>query len=233
MGSITCFSTLEWLYNNSSFLLILGAARLWGSNGFDRLALPALAWYRGLIHWLTVLSERTWSFAELKELAAESLELLKAAIYDKDYPDLFDLQLFGSLVGMFELNNMGLSIPSPLLQWLKTLDEHKNDPSSNASSSSLMTGNKMLPISLLTEMPIIEDVAALEPQMRPGDDALRQAYLETWNKLTMISDSWLLHCQMRWGKPLRRVWKKVRLVRALASMQSWAVQITAALQMPA
>ena len=93
---------------------------------------------------------------------------------------------------MFELNNMGLSIPSPLFQWLDTLDEHKNDPSSNASSSSLMTGNKMLPTFLLTEMLILEDVAALEPQMRPTVLMPQDRLIQ--NILTMILDSWLLPC---------------------------------------
>ena len=94
----------------------------------------------------TVLNHMQKDFdilAELKELAADSLELLKAAIFDKDYQALFDLEVFGSLVGMFELNNMGLSIPSPLLQWLTRLSEHEQSTSKKYSSSStILTGKK-------------------------------------------------------------------------------------------
>lgn len=46
--------------------------------------------------------------AELKDLASDSLSLLKAAIYDERFPALFDLDVYGSIVGMFELNNLGV-----------------------------------------------------------------------------------------------------------------------------
>lgn len=46
-------------------------------------------------------------YAELKDLASDSLNLLKTAIYDERFPDLFDLDVYGSIVGMFELNNLG------------------------------------------------------------------------------------------------------------------------------
>lgn len=45
--------------------------------------------------------------AELKDLASDSLNLLRAAIYDERFPALFDLDVYGSIVGMFELNNLG------------------------------------------------------------------------------------------------------------------------------
>ena len=45
--------------------------------------------------------------AELRDLASDSLSLLKAAIYDQRFPELFDLDVYGSIVGMFELNNLG------------------------------------------------------------------------------------------------------------------------------
>ena len=51
--------------------------------------------------------------AELKDLASDSLNLLKAAIYDERFPVLFDLDVYGSIVGMFELNNLGVSDHSP------------------------------------------------------------------------------------------------------------------------
>ena len=48
--------------------------------------------------------------AELKALAQESLSLLQAAIYDERFPALFDLDVYGSIVGMFELNNLGITL---------------------------------------------------------------------------------------------------------------------------
>ena len=45
--------------------------------------------------------------AELRDTAEESLRLLCRAIYDERVPALFGLDLYGSIVGMFELNNLG------------------------------------------------------------------------------------------------------------------------------
>lgn len=45
-------------------------------------------------------------FADMKELAAESLGLLKAAIFDARFPALFSLKVYGSIIGLFELNNL-------------------------------------------------------------------------------------------------------------------------------
>lgn len=45
--------------------------------------------------------------ADLQELASDSLELLKAFLYDERFPALFHLDVYGSIMGMFELNNLG------------------------------------------------------------------------------------------------------------------------------
>ena len=50
--------------------------------------------------------------AELRGLAAESLQLLRAALFDARFPALFELPVFGSIVGMFELNNLGETPPT-------------------------------------------------------------------------------------------------------------------------
>lgn len=50
--------------------------------------------------------------AELQELAAESLSLLKDAIGDDRFPASFDLEVYGSIIGMFELNNLGRHMPA-------------------------------------------------------------------------------------------------------------------------
>ncbi|WIA29168.1 hypothetical protein OEZ86_011679 [Tetradesmus obliquus] len=55
--------------------------------------------------------------AQLKELAADSLALLRAGLQDSRFPQLFDLQLYGSLVGMFELNNLALAVPAPVARY--------------------------------------------------------------------------------------------------------------------
>ena len=50
-----------------------------------------------------------WRFdpAELKDLAQESLDLLRRAIFDERFPALFELGVYGNIIGMFELNNLG------------------------------------------------------------------------------------------------------------------------------
>ena len=56
--------------------------------------------------------------ADLKELAEDSLQLLKAAIHDERFPWLFHASVWGSLIGMFELNNLGAPTALPPLQAL-------------------------------------------------------------------------------------------------------------------
>ncbi|GFR39660.1 hypothetical protein Agub_g131 [Astrephomene gubernaculifera] len=61
---------------------------------------------------------------QLRELASDSLELLSAAISDPRFgPDLLNLQVYGSIVGMFELNNLGLSVSSPVEDFFLAVDE--------------------------------------------------------------------------------------------------------------
>eukprot|EP00877_Chromochloris_zofingiensis_P000067 jgi/Chrzof1/10060/Cz04g25210.t1 len=59
--------------------------------------------------------------AQIRELASDSLQHLKAAIYDPRFPELFYLQFYGSLVGMFELNNLAIAIPSPVELYINIL----------------------------------------------------------------------------------------------------------------
>ena len=47
-----------------------------------------------------------WSIAELRGLAAESLALLRAALFDARFPALFELEVYGAIIGIFELNNL-------------------------------------------------------------------------------------------------------------------------------
>jgi hypothetical protein len=48
-----------------------------------------------------------FGFADLQELASDSLKLLKAFLYDERFPALFHLDVYGSIMAMFELNNLG------------------------------------------------------------------------------------------------------------------------------
>lgn len=61
--------------------------------------------------------------ADLKELAEDSLTLLKLFLYDERFPALFDLELYGSIIGMFELNN--LSKPSTTHELYSFLNLHQ------------------------------------------------------------------------------------------------------------
>ena len=45
--------------------------------------------------------------AELKEITQQSLELFKQAVYDPRFPALFSLDIYASMIGMFELNDLG------------------------------------------------------------------------------------------------------------------------------
>lgn len=60
--------------------------------------------------------------AEMRELAGDSLTLLRDAIYDPHFPALFDLRVWGSIIGMFELNNLGLFVPSPVARWRRLVE---------------------------------------------------------------------------------------------------------------
>lgn len=72
---------------------------------------------------LTCFNPRPLPTAGLQQLSADSLELLRAALYDARFPALFDLRVWGSIIGMFELNNLNLFVPSPAQRWANLLEE--------------------------------------------------------------------------------------------------------------
>ncbi|KZV40314.1 histone-lysine N-methyltransferase ATXR2, partial [Dorcoceras hygrometricum] len=51
---------------------------------------------------------------QVKDLALVSLQLLKDAIYDNECAPLFSLEIYGHIIGMFELNNLDLVVASPV-----------------------------------------------------------------------------------------------------------------------
>lgn len=60
---------------------------------------------------------------QIKELASTSLELLKAAIFVKECEPLFSLEIYGNIIGMFELNNLDLVVASPVEDYFLYIDD--------------------------------------------------------------------------------------------------------------
>ncbi|KAK3404514.1 hypothetical protein EUGRSUZ_K00819 [Eucalyptus grandis] len=60
---------------------------------------------------------------QIKELAFMSLQLLKAAIFDKECEPLFSLDIYGHIIGMFELNNLDLVVASPVEDYFLYIDD--------------------------------------------------------------------------------------------------------------
>ncbi|DBA72664.1 TPA: hypothetical protein ACH3X2_010405 [Trebouxia sp. C0005] len=60
---------------------------------------------------------------DLKDLAQESLSLLRAALFDERFAALFELDVYGSIVGMFELNNLGIMSPSPVQEYMEAIHD--------------------------------------------------------------------------------------------------------------
>ncbi|KAJ4831688.1 Histone-lysine N-methyltransferase atxr2 [Turnera subulata] len=60
---------------------------------------------------------------EVRELAFESLQLLKAAIFDEECEPLFSLEIYGNIIGMFELNNLDLVVASPVEDYFLYIDD--------------------------------------------------------------------------------------------------------------
>ncbi|GMJ05540.1 histone-lysine N-methyltransferase ATXR2, SET DOMAIN PROTEIN 36 [Hibiscus trionum] len=60
---------------------------------------------------------------EILELAFTSLQLLKEAIFDKECEPLFSLEIYGHIIGMFELNNLDLVVASPVEDYFLYIDD--------------------------------------------------------------------------------------------------------------
>ncbi|XP_010466447.1 PREDICTED: histone-lysine N-methyltransferase ATXR2-like isoform X1 [Camelina sativa] len=60
---------------------------------------------------------------QIKNLAYTSLELLKSAIFDKECEALFSLEIYGNIIGMFELNNLDLVVASPVEDYFLYIDD--------------------------------------------------------------------------------------------------------------
>lgn len=60
---------------------------------------------------------------QIKELAFESLQLLKTTIFDSECEPLFSLEIYGHIIGMFELNNLDLVVASPVEDYFLYIDD--------------------------------------------------------------------------------------------------------------
>lgn len=60
---------------------------------------------------------------QIKQLAFESLQLLKEAIFDKECEPLFSLEIYGHIIGMFELNNLDLVVASPVEDYFLYIED--------------------------------------------------------------------------------------------------------------
>ncbi|PON93274.1 SET domain containing protein [Trema orientale] len=60
---------------------------------------------------------------QIRSLAFTSLQLLKAAVFDKECEPLFSLEVYGHIIGMFELNNLDLVVASPVEDYFLFVDE--------------------------------------------------------------------------------------------------------------
>ncbi|XP_024987500.1 histone-lysine N-methyltransferase ATXR2 [Cynara cardunculus var. scolymus] len=68
-------------------------------------------------------SDETAFRMQIRQLAFESLELLKAAIFDEECSPLFSLEVYGHIIGMFELNNLDLVVASPVEDYFLYIDD--------------------------------------------------------------------------------------------------------------
>ncbi|GAB2233828.1 hypothetical protein Droror1_Dr00003057 [Drosera rotundifolia] len=60
---------------------------------------------------------------QIKEMAWTSLQLLKAAMFDEECAPLFSLDIYGHLIGMFELNNLDVVVASPVEDYFLYIDD--------------------------------------------------------------------------------------------------------------
>ncbi|KAJ1272913.1 hypothetical protein BS78_06G239400 [Paspalum vaginatum] len=73
----------------------------------------------------------------IRDLAFMSLQLLKDAIFDPECAPLFSLDIYGHIIGMFELNNLDLVVASPVEDYFIHIDDL---PESEKEEAEKVTG---------------------------------------------------------------------------------------------
>ncbi|KAG2574951.1 histone-lysine N-methyltransferase ATXR2-like isoform X2 [Panicum virgatum] len=74
---------------------------------------------------------------QMRDLAFASLQLLKDAIFDPECAPLFSLDVYGHIIGMFELNNLDLVVASPVEDYFIHIDDL---PESEKEEAEKVTG---------------------------------------------------------------------------------------------
>ncbi|NP_001149542.1 MYND finger family protein [Zea mays] len=74
---------------------------------------------------------------QIRDLAFTSLQLLKDAIFDPECAPLFSLDIYGHIIGMFELNNLDLVVASPVEDYFIYID---GLPESDKEEAEKVTG---------------------------------------------------------------------------------------------
>ncbi|XP_066343930.1 histone-lysine N-methyltransferase ATXR2-like [Miscanthus floridulus] len=75
---------------------------------------------------------------QIRDLAFTSLQLLKDAIFDPECAPLFSLDIYGHIIGMFELNNLDLVVASPVEDYFIHIDDL---PESEKEEAEKVTGS--------------------------------------------------------------------------------------------
>ncbi|GJN01663.1 hypothetical protein PR202_ga18944 [Eleusine coracana subsp. coracana] len=74
---------------------------------------------------------------QIRDVAFTSLQLLKDAIFDPECSPLFSLDVYGHIIGMFELNNLDLVVASPVEDYFIYIDDL---PDSEKEEAEKVTG---------------------------------------------------------------------------------------------
>eukprot|EP00854_Cymbomonas_tetramitiformis_P010851 gene10851-12837_t len=74
---------------------------------------------------------------QMQSLAQRSLELLSAALPQcaERYPALFSLDVYGSIIGLFELNNLALVVASPVEDYFIHISDLPSGPDKDAADA--------------------------------------------------------------------------------------------------
>lgn len=104
--------------------------------------------------------------ADMHALAEESLELLTAALVSRlpghcaAFPAALHPRVWGSLIGMFELNNLHLLVPSPVPAWAQDLDDAVDEGKLGAVAAA----------AALAAYPVVVDSGGLQGLMEDEDE---------------------------------------------------------------
>ncbi|KAL5730979.1 Histone-lysine N-methyltransferase atxr2 [Ranunculus cassubicifolius] len=72
---------------------------------------------------------------QMRDLAFESLQLLKEAIFDEECAPLFSLEIYGHIIGMFELNNLDLVVASPVEDYFLYIEDLQEEQKEHAEKA--------------------------------------------------------------------------------------------------